>query len=139
SEEGGVLGGGAEVVAREERGADPAGGHAGRQQRLDLGGQVQRAAVARVVKGLDAEAIPGGEERVVGAVPEHEGELAAQLTQAGRAALLVEMEGDLAVGAGAEPVAPAFEVALGALEVVELTVDDDPQRLVLAGDRLGGR
>ena len=125
-----------EVVGLEERGAVPAGGHAGREQRLDLGGQVQRAAVVRVVEGLDAEAIPGGEERVVGAVPEREGELAAQVAQAGRAEVLVEVQGDLAVGAGAEAVAPAFEVALDALEVVELAVDDDLQRLVLAGDRL---
>ncbi len=82
--------------------------------------------MGRVVEGLDAEAIPGGEERVVGAVPEHEGELAAQVAQAGRAVVFVEVQGDLAVGAGAEAVAPAFEVALRALEVVELAVDDDP-------------
>ena len=56
--------------------------------------------------------------------------------QAGRAEVLVEVQGDLAVGAGAEAVAPALEVALHALEVVELAVDDDPQALVLAGDRL---
>src|SRR5262249_50886249 len=47
-----------------------------------------------------------------------------------------EVQGDLAVGAGAEAVPPGFEVALGALEVVDLAVDDDPHRLVLAGDRL---
>ena len=129
-------GGHQEVVGLEERGAVPAGGHAGGEQRLDLGGQVQRTAVMRVVEGLDAEAIAGGEERVVGAVPEHEGELAAQLVQAGRAEVLVEVQGDLAVGAGAEAVASALEVALHALEVVELAVDDDPQALVLAGDRL---
>ena len=44
-EEGAVLGGHQEVVGLEERGAVPAGGHAGGEQRLDLGGQVQRAAV----------------------------------------------------------------------------------------------
>ncbi len=126
-----------EVVGLEEGGAVPAGGHAGRQQRLDLGGQVQRAAVGRVVEGLDAEAIPGGEERVVGAIPEHEGELAAQVAQAGRAVVFVQVQGYLAVGAGAEAVAPAFEVTLRALEVVELAVDDDVQRLILASDRLG--
>ena len=135
-EEGAVLGGHQEVVRLEERGAIPAGGHAGREQRLDLGGQVQRTAVMRVVEGLDAEAITGGEERVVGAVPEGEGELAAQLLQAGRADLFVEMQGDLAVGAGSEAVAPALEVALHTLEVVELAVDDDPHALVFAGDRL---
>jgi hypothetical protein len=92
--------------------------------------------VGRVVEGLDAEAVPGGEERVVGAVPQSEGELAAQAAQAGRAEVFVEVQGDLAVGAGAEAVAPGFEFALRALEVVEFAVDDDPQPLVLAGDRL---
>jgi hypothetical protein len=68
---------------------------------------------------VDAEAIPGGEERVVGAVPEHGGELAAQVAQAGRAEVFVGVQGDLAIGARAEAVAPAFEVALRALEVVD--------------------
>ena len=120
----------------EERVAVPAGGHAGREQRLDLGGQVQSTLVMRVVERLDAEAIPRGEERVVEAVPEGEGELAAQFAQAGRAEVLIEVQSDLAVGAGAEAVATALEVALYAFEVVELAVDDDPQALVLAGDRL---
>src|SRR5262249_38896282 len=44
--------------------------------------------------------------------------------------------GDLAVGAGAEAVALALEIAPHALEVVELAVGDDPQALVLTGDRL---
>jgi hypothetical protein len=46
------------------------------------------------------------------------------------------VQGDLAVGAGAQAVAATLEVALSALEVVELAVDDDVQGLVLAGDRL---
>jgi hypothetical protein len=111
-EQGAVVGRAKEVVGLEKPGAVPADGHAGRQQRLYLGGQVQRAAVGRVIEGLDAEAIPCGEERVVGAVPEGEGKLAAQLAQAGRAVVFIEVKGDLAVGAGAEAVAPALEVAL---------------------------
>ena len=135
-EESAVLGDHQEVVGMEERVAVPAGGNAGREQRLDLGGQVERTAVMRVVERLDAEAIPRREERVVEAVPEGEGELAAQLAQAGRAEVLIEVQSDLAIGAGAEAVASALEVLLYALEVVELAIDDDPQALVLAGDRL---
>jgi hypothetical protein len=92
--------------------------------------------VGRVVQRLDAEAITGGEECVVAAVSEHEGELAPQVAQAGSALVFIEVQGDLAIGAGAEAVAPAFEVALRALKVVELAVDDDLERLILAGDRL---
>ena len=46
------------------------------------------------------------------------------------------MQGDLAVRARPEPMAARLELALDALVVVELAVDDDVQALVLAGDRL---
>ena len=46
------------------------------------------------------------------------------------------MQRDFAVGAGAQVVTSSLEIALRALEFVELAVDDDPQLLVLAGDRL---
>jgi hypothetical protein len=90
----------------------------------------------RIEEGLDAEAIASSEEGVVGAVPECKGELAAQPLQAGGTELLVEVQGDLAVGAGAQAVTATLEVALNTLEVVELAVDDNVQGFVLAGDRL---
>src|SRR4051812_46550441 len=90
----------------------------------------------RVVEGLDAEAVPRREERVVEAVPEGEGELAAQLAQAGRAEVLIEVQSDLAIGASAEAVASALKVLLHALKVVKSAVDDDAQPPALAGDRL---
>ena len=51
-----------------------------------------------------------------------------RLLQAGRAEVFVEVQGDLAVGAGAEAMAPALEVLAASLEVVELAVDDDLHR-----------
>jgi hypothetical protein len=50
----------------------------------------------RVVERLDTEAVACGEQRLVGLVPEDEGELTTQPVQALRAELLVEMDGDLA-------------------------------------------
>src|SRR5207245_2637195 len=68
--------------------------------------------------------------------PEGEGKLAAEVLQAAGAVVLVEVQGDLAVGSRAEAVAPPLQVAAESLEVVELAVDGDPPRAVLAGDRL---
>jgi hypothetical protein len=110
--------------------------HARREECLRLRGEVQGVTPARVVEGLDPEAITRGEEQAVRLVPEHEGELAAQVSQAVRALLLVEMEDDLAVRARPQPMATIGERALVALVVVELAVHDDVERLVLVGDRL---
>ena len=114
----------------------PAGRHAGREQRLHFGGEVQRVAVHRVEQRLDAEPIARGEHPAVVIVPQHERELSAQLVQALRAEVLVQVQRDLAVRSRAQPVSRLLEPALRRLEIVELAVDDDPRALVLARDRL---
>ena len=119
--------------------AAPARGDPGREQRLHLGGEVERALVPGEEQRLDAEPVAGGEEPLLRLVPEHEGVLAAQLVEAVRAQVLVEVERDLAVGAGAEPVSRPFQLALDPLEVVELAVHDDVAPPVLARDRLVAR
>ena len=85
---------------------------------------------------LDAETIARGEEGAVDFVPEDESELAAQAMEACGAEVFVEMQRDLAVGAGAQAVACALRVPAGWLVTVELAVDDDVRAFVLAGDRL---
>ena len=62
--------------------------------------------------------------------------LSSQLVEASRAEVFVKVQCDLTVGTSAKEVATTLEVALDTLEIVELTVDDDPQALVLAGNRL---
>src|SRR6202011_954924 len=69
-------------------------------------------------------------------VPEDERELAAQVPQARRTLLLVEVEHDLAVGAGAEAVPLPLEAAPDALEAVQLAVGHQLQAAVFVGDRL---
>ena len=107
-----------------------------REERLRLGGEVERVAPARIVERLDAEAIPRREDEAVPLVPEHEGELTAQVAEAVGALLLVEVEKYLAVGARTQAVAAHDELALVASVVVELTVHDDVELLILVGDRL---
>jgi hypothetical protein len=90
-----------------------------------------------VEEGLDAEAVAGREQGPVGCVPEHQGELTAKPVQAVSAEVLVEMEGDLAVGAGAETVPVPLQLVLDDLEPLELAVHDELRPAVLARDRLG--
>jgi glycosyltransferase involved in cell wall biosynthesis len=114
----------------------PAGRHAGGQDRLHLGRQVEHAAVDRVVERLGAEAVARGEQQALPLVPQDERELSAQPRQAGGPALLVQVDQDLAVGAGAEAVAAPLQLGADRLEAVELAVDDDLDRAVLVRDRL---
>ena len=96
-----------------ERVAIPAQRHAERGERLDLRGEIERAVVDRVVERLDAEAVARREELAVARVPDGEGELAAQRVQRARAAILVEVQRDLAVGSRAEDVALAARAPRG--------------------------
>src|SRR5262245_34209259 len=114
----------------------PARGHTEREECLHFRREVQPPGVEGVEQRLDAEPIPRGEEHLVRLVPQENRELPAQLRQAGRTEVLVEVKGDLAVRAGAQPVARRLQLSLYPLVVVELAVDDDVQPAVFTLDRL---
>jgi len=90
-------------------------------------------------EGLDAEPVAGSEEPLLRLIPKHERVFAAQLMEALGSQILVQVERDLAVGAGPKLVARAFQLAAYPLEVVELAVHDDVAPPVLARDRLIAR
>ncbi len=71
-----------------------------------------------------------------GGIPDREGEHPAQLLEALRALLLVEVDDDFRVGVGAEPVPLRDERRAKLLEIVNLAVEDDPDRAVLVRERL---
>ena len=73
-------------------------------ERLDLRREIERPVVDRVVERLDAEAVARREELAVARVPDRERELASQRVERARAAILVEVQRDLAVRARAEDV-----------------------------------
>jgi hypothetical protein len=117
----------------------PSGRHARGEQRLDLGRQVQIALVHRVEQRLDAEAIPGGEERVAALVPQRKGKFAAQLRQAVRPGFFVEVQRNLAVRPGREPVPAPLEFAPDPFEIIKLAVHHDTDISVLAHEWLIAR
>ena len=82
----------------------PARGDACSEEGFDFGREIKRIVMPGIKERLDAEAVARSEETTVAFIPEDEGELAAKLVQTMGAEFLVEMESDLAVGAGAEAV-----------------------------------
>ena len=124
------------VVHVEERLAVPAERHSQSGERLHLRRDVAGAVHHRVVERLDPEPVAGGKQHAVALVPDRERELAAQVVQALRAEVLVQVQRDLAVRSSPEAMPLGLQAAADRLEVVELAVDDDVERLVFVGDRL---
>ena len=78
-------------------------------------------------------------EQLISLIPQDERKLSSQMRDALRPIFLVQVERDFAVGARAKPVAALFEFAALSLEIIKLTVHDDVDPPVLAGDRLIAR
>ena len=84
------------------------------EQRLDLGREGQRPAGEGVVDRPHAHPVAGEDEPVAPLVPQGEGEVAVERLDAGRAALLVEVDDHLGVRGGPEGVAAAAQLVRGA-------------------------
>ena len=119
-----------------ERAGVPARLDAHREERLRLRRDQDAARSLRVDERLDPEAIARRDEPPAPRVPEDERDLAAEVLDERVAVLLVEMDDELAVAPGAEAVPLRLELPAGALEVVELSVDDGDDAPVLVGERL---
>jgi len=126
-------------ATREHRLIIPRGWYTHREERLCLGGEVLRTVVLSVEQRLHPEAVARREEPLIAGIPDDERKLATQVMQALGTEVLVEMQCHLAVGPGAEAVAPRLEASANPLEVVELTVMHDDDRAVLVRDRLIAR
>ena len=69
-------------------------------------------------------------------VGDREGEHAVELLDAGVAVLFVGVDDGFGVGLGAEAMAAGLELAAELAMVVDLAVEDDPDRAVFVGHRL---
>ncbi len=130
---------GAVAVARlvlENHGRVPAARHAHRQQRLDLRSDEESVRVVGVEQRFDTEPIPGHEHLAQVFVPQREGELAAQVLEAGVAVFQVQRDQNLAVGFRAETIPRLLEVTPDGFESIELAVDHRANGPVRAGQRL---
>jgi len=111
------------------------------EQGLDLAAEDDPPAVLGEVQGAHPHAIAHQREPAAPAVPQRDGELAVEARERLFAPRLVGVDDHLGVAARAEGVSQSLELR-AQLEVVEdLSVEDDPERPVLVGERLlaGGK
>ena len=115
-----------------ERVADEAGG----EQALELGGEDDQVADARVVERLHSEAVARDHGPAALPVPHRQAELAPQLRREVGAVLLVEVRQDLRVAAAREGVTGRAEALADVEVVVELAVLHAPDLARLVRERL---
>ena len=106
------------------------------EEALDLAAEEELPVFLVVVKGLDAEDVPGAEELFLLPVPDDKGEHATKLLEDLLAVFLVAVEDGLRVGAGLEHVALLQKVLPQGLEVVDLPVKGEDLGAVLVQNGL---
>ena len=107
------------------------------EQRLQLRAEDERAVgEQRVVQRLDAQAVARKEQGFPSGVPQRECEHSAEPVHAALLPRLPGADDDFRVAAGAEPVPEPLQLPDERLEVVDLAVEHDHHRPVLAVERL---
>ena len=107
------------------------------QQRFELGGEEHPAVRQEgIIERLLAEAVTSEEQRLLPGIPQCKGKLPVEAIETRRAPLLPGVDDDLGVAAGAEHVAQPCQLGHQRLEVIDLAVIDDTDRLILVEQRL---
>jgi hypothetical protein len=122
---------GVERVPIELAGREPRG-----YQGLELGRERDSPGPPGDVERLYPQAVAREQQALGRGIPDRKGEHAAQLRDAVRAELLVEVEDGLGVAVGAQHVPAGYEPAAQLLVVVDLAVEDDRFGAVFVEDRL---
>jgi hypothetical protein len=110
-----------------------------RQQGFDFRAEHQPIALLGDVQRLDADAIARQQQPPADAVPQRKREHAAQVVDAVRPVLLIQVQDGLAVGARAVGVAARFQARPVLGMVIDLSVEDEPQAAILVAHRLIAR
>ena len=108
----------------------------GWKQGLDLRAKHQPASVPGIEQRLLAEAVARQDQFLRATVPKRDREHAPQLGEAGLAELFIQVDDSLRVRPCPERVAAREVPAVQLFEVVNLSVEHDPDRLVLIRERL---
>ena len=93
------------------------------QQRLDLGGKVQRASVLTEKQRLLAEAVPRQEKAFISGIPDRECKHAAQVMDDLALPVLIGAQQHFGVGIAHEPVPELAQLAAQFTEIVDLAVE----------------
>ena len=106
------------------------------QDALDLGGEEQPLSVPGIDERLDAGAVAGEDEAARPTVQDCEGEHAAQAAHAAGPVHLVGPQDDLGVGRRGKAGTARFQLAAQLAKVVDLPVEHDQDRAIVAGHGL---
>src|SRR5215213_9949251 len=109
------------------------------QNWFDLRREDQAVVLCRVIKGLDAETVPAEQQLTASRIPDREREHAAQMIDERRAMIFVEVNETFGVGGSTEHVAALRQVMAQLPVVIDLAVEDDPDRAIFIRDRLPAR
>ena len=102
------------------------------QKALDLAAEHKAVALVVIIKGLDAEMVPGAEQLALGLVPDGKGEHAAQAGDHLPAPFLVAVQQHFGIRmVGGKGMARGLQFGAQGLEVVDLAVEDHHQAAVL--------
>ena len=107
------------------------------EDRLDLRGEAERMRILMVVKRLDAHPIPRNKKTSFSSIPNRKGEHPPQPLHAGIPIFLIQVDDDFGVRPGPEGMAFREKFLPQFLEVIDFAVEDDPDRLIFIGHRLG--
>ena len=110
--------------------------HPRSEERLDFRAPEQPAISLRVVERADTDPVAAEDQRPRLCGPRRDGELAAGLLEDALAMIFVEMDPQLGVASGRQPVAARQQLLLELGIFEELAVLRDPDRAVLVADRL---
>src|SRR5947207_6463608 len=110
--------------------------YASSEQRFDLGRHIYRVADLGVEQRLDTETITRGKQHAAALIPQREGKLAAQLPQATRTQIFIEMQRNFAVRSRGQTMTRGLQLLPNAIVIVELAVDHDAHALVFVCDWL---
>src|SRR5207249_5941448 len=88
---------------------------------------------------LDTKPVARREDRAVYAVPQHNRKLSPQPLQAVSTEVLVKMQGNFTVRAGAQAMTGLLQLFLNWFVAVEFAVYDDPERFIFISDGLISR
>ncbi len=109
------------------------------QDGLQFRGKPQRTAVVEIVQRFDAHPVARHEQAASFRVPNGEGKHPAELLDALGTLVLVQMNNDFRVGLRAKYVAPLDQPLPKLVEVVNLAIEHNPDRIVLIREGLASR
>ncbi len=106
------------------------------QHRAQFGAETHGAVIDTKIDELDARRVTGNHQALASIIPDGETEHPVESIQYLGAPLFIAVNDDLGIRARAKDVSERLELASKLVEIVDLTVENDPDRFLLIRHRL---